>query len=109
MPKDIISEAKLDTPPGYIADPQWYAEYEKLDIEPPKLVIDLKALTTESADDLFERVATFLIEHGLDKEHARTMAERLIERRYTLHPSSLGVVVQPAGAGHWQIVAERGQ
>jgi hypothetical protein len=107
--KDVIAEAKLDTPPGYVADPNWYAEYEKLDIEPPKLVIDLAALTTEPADELHERVFNFLYEHGLDDTHARTMANRLIERRYSLHPSTLGVIVQPAGAGHWQIVAERGQ
>lgn len=109
MPKDIISEAKLDTPPGYIASAQWYDEYDKLNIDPPKLVIDVKSLLTDPADDLFGAVYAFLTEHGLDEKHAQAMADKLIERRHYLHPSTLGVIVQPVASGHWQIIAERGQ
>jgi hypothetical protein len=106
----VISEAKLDTPPGYIADPQWYDEYETLKIEPPKLVIDLARLMGDRFT-VHSDVYLFLTEHGLDDQHALAMANKLLRTidLDLLHPATLGVVVQPAGAGHWQIVAERGQ
>jgi hypothetical protein len=104
----VITEAKLDTPPGYIADPQWYDEYDKLKIEPPKLVIDLAQLMGDRFA-VHSDVYLFLTEHGLDDAHAHEMADRLIHALPLLHPATLGVVVQPAGPGHWQIVAERGQ
>jgi len=108
MSKHVISEAKLDTPPGYVADPNWYAEYENLNIEPPKLVVDLRHLI-EDRFTVHSDVYLFLTEHGLDDEHATAMADKLLRAIDLLHPATLGIVVQPAGPGHWQIVAERGQ
>jgi hypothetical protein len=86
----------------------WYGDEDVISPPEPKLVIDLGQLFSD-AHALHDTVFQFLTEHGLDAERASLMARRLIVALPTLHPATLGVVVQSTGAGHWQIVAERGQ
>lgn len=86
----------------------WYGGEDTIAPPEPELVIDLGRLLGDR-DELREDVFAFLREHGLDVKRSTDMADRLITALPMLHPATLGVIVCSLGAGHWQIVAERGQ
>jgi hypothetical protein len=101
----LISEFQGADP---VAVSTWYGGEDTISPPAPELVIDLARLMSKPFE-VHGDVYLFLIDHGVADEAAREMANKLILALPHLHPATLGVIVKSLGAGHWQILAERGQ